>query len=104
VGPATRVPVASYAPPPIQPVISPPLPGEGDWRGTGPTVRGGAPVLVTSFRPDPDYPQLVAGVAWIDHSRTSVVLYPGLDEPPSDGNQRAEVPPASRSRLLATFN
>jgi len=104
VGAAARVQAASYAPAPVAPVISPPLPGEGQWRGTGPTVGGAAPMLVTSFRPDPNYPQLVAGVAWIDHSRTSVALYPGRDEPPNDGNQLAEVPPELRSRLLATFN
>jgi Phosphodiester glycosidase len=104
VGAATRASVASYAPAAIPPVISPPLPGEGDWRGTGPTVAGASPVLVSTFRPDPNYPQTVAGVAWIDHARTSVVLYPGLDEPPGDGNQLAEIPPVVRSRLLATFN
>src|SRR5947209_1048340 len=81
VGTATRTPVASYAPPPIPPVISPPLPGEGDWRGAGPAVAGASPVLVSTFRPDPNYPQMVAGVAWIDHARTSMALYPGLDEP-----------------------
>jgi hypothetical protein len=64
----------SYAPAPIAPVISPALPSEGVWRGTGPRVAGGPPVLVTTFRPDPNYPQLVAGVAWIDMSRASVSL------------------------------
>jgi hypothetical protein len=61
-------------------------------------------MLVTSFRPDPSYPQMVAGVAWIDHTRTSVALYPGRYEPPNDGSQLAEVPPQLRSGLLATFN
>ena len=78
--------------------------GEGQWRGTGPLVRGAAPVLVTTFRPDPSYPQLVAGVAWIDHTRTRVALYPGRYEPPNDGSQQAQVPPELRSSLLATFN
>jgi len=95
---------ASHAPPPIAPVINPPLPGEGQWRGTGPLVDGVAPVLVTTFRPDPNYPQLVAGVAWIDVSRTWLALYPGRYEPPNDGSQAAEVPPQLRSSLLATFN
>ena len=93
-----------YAPAPITPVIAPALPGEGQWRGTGPIVAGAAPVLVTTFRPDPNYPQLVAGVAWIDHARTRLALYPGRYEPPNDGNQEAEVPVQLRSSLLATFN
>jgi Phosphodiester glycosidase len=104
VGSGARVRVANYAPPPIPPVITPALPGEGQWRGTGPLVGGVAPVLVTTFRTDPNYPQLVAGVAWIDHTRTRLALYPGRYEPPGDGSQQAEVPPQLRSSLLATFN
>ena len=104
VGSDAHVRVASYAPPPIAPEITPTLPGEGQWHGTGPVVRGAAPVLVTTFRPDANYPQLVAGVAWIDHTRTRLALYPGRYEPPNDGNQPAEVPPDLRSVLLATFN
>jgi Phosphodiester glycosidase len=104
VGSAAPTRVAIDAPAAIAPVIVPALPGEGQWRGTGPLVGGVAPVLVTTFRPDPSYPQMVAGVAWIDHTRTSVVLYPGRYEPPNDGNQPAEVPISLRSRLLATFN
>jgi hypothetical protein len=95
---------ASDAPPPIAPAINPPLPGEGQWRATGPLIHGVAPILVTTFRPDPNYPQLVAGVAWIDVSRTWLALYPGRYEPPNDGSQPAEVPPQLRSSLLATFN
>src|SRR5947209_2998065 len=95
-----------YKPPDIKPVIHPALPGEGVWH---PTFAGGGsrpPVMISSFRPGPDYPQLVAGVAWIDHTRTSTVLYPGLSEPavslPSRGP--AEVPSALRHKLVATFN
>jgi hypothetical protein len=63
-------------------------------------------VLVTSYRPDPNYPQMVAGVAWIDSAATSTQLYPGRAEPavsmPSRGPM--EVPASMRSRLVATFN
>ena len=93
-----------YAPPAIAPVIEPALPGEGVWHGTGPVVAGAPPVLVTTFRPDPNYPQMVTGVAWIDTSRVTVALYPGRYEPPNDGSQPAEVPPLLRGALLATFN
>jgi hypothetical protein len=62
-------------------------------------------VLVTTFRPDRAYPELVAGVAWIDHSRTSMHLYPGRYEPPSASHRGAmEIPPQVRGPLLATFN
>ena len=101
-----RPQIRHYRPPNIAPVIHPALPGEGVWH---PTFAGGGsrpPVLITSFRPEPDYPQLVAGVAWIDHTRTSVMLYPGISEPavtmPSRGP--AEVPTSMRAGLVATFN
>jgi Phosphodiester glycosidase len=104
VGAGAAARASSYAPPAIPPVIYPPLPGEGVWHGTGPLVSGGSPVLVTTFRPDPAYPQMVAGVAWIDSSRAWVQLYPGRYEPPNGGNALAEVPPQLRANLLATFN
>jgi hypothetical protein len=96
--------VVGYRPPAIAPVITPALPGEGVWHGTGPLVRGAPPVLVTTFRPDPEYPQMVAGVAWIDSTRAWLQLYPGRYEPPNSGNALAEVPPSLRGSLLATFN
>ena len=104
VGGAAATKVRQDAPAPIPPAITPALPGEGQWRSTGPVVQGAAPMLVTTFRPDPNYPQLVAGVAWIDASRTSLALYPGRYEPPNSSNPVAEVPPSLRSKLLATFN
>ncbi|HET7296781.1 MAG TPA: hypothetical protein VFI66_06535, partial [Gemmatimonadales bacterium] len=103
-GSSTRIHVANDAPTRISPLISPALPGEGQWRETGPLVGGVAPVLITTFRSDPSYPQLVAGVAWIDHTRTRLALYPGRYEPPNDGAQDAQVPLGLRSSLLAVFN
>ena len=63
-------------------------------------------MLVTSFRPDPTYPRLVAGVAWIDHNRTTTWLYPGRLEPivPLPSRGPMEVPMRLRARLVATFN
>jgi hypothetical protein len=95
-----------YRPPRIRPVIHPALAGEGGWR---PTFSGGGnrpPVLVTSFRPDPNYPQNVAGVAWIDHTRTATWLYPGVQEPAVTMADRGpeEVPTGMRRHLVATFN
>jgi Phosphodiester glycosidase len=95
-----------YRPPNVAPVINPALPGEGVWHPTFATGGSRPPVLITSFRPEANYPQLVAGVAWIDHTRTNVMLYPGISEPavtmPSRGP--AEVPPPMRSGVVATFN
>jgi hypothetical protein len=104
--PATTATTATTAwPPAITPVFSNPLPGEGVWQPTGPSVDGGAPILVTTYRPDPNYPQIVAYVAWFDHSRTELGYYPGRYEPPNAAVRGpAMVPYSQRSRLLATFN
>ena len=92
-------------PPPIKPVFLHPLPGEGIWKPTGPPVDGGPPVLVTTYRPELDYPQIVAYVAWFDHSRTALAYYPGRYEPPHAAVRGPMmVPYDQRNRLLATFN
>ncbi len=96
---------ASYTPPPIKPVFATALPGEGVWHRTGPSVNGGPPVLVTTYRPSTEYPSIVAYVLWIDHTRTDLAYYPGRYEPPSAVDRGPMmVPVDQRNRLLATFN
>jgi len=95
----------SYSPPPIKPVFSTPLPGEGVWHRAGPLVNGRPPVLVTTYRPSTVYPSIVAYVMWIDHTRTDLAYYPGRYEPPSAIDRGPMmVPVDQRYRLLATFN
>ena len=92
-------------PPPIKPVFAHPLPGEGIWKPTGPSIDGGPPVLVTTFRPEAEYPELLAYVAWFDHTRTAIGYYPGRYEPPNAAVRGPMmVPYSQRWRLLATFN
>jgi Phosphodiester glycosidase len=92
-------------PPPIKPVFAHPLPGEGIWKQTGPLLKGRAPVLVTSFRSELEYPRIVAYVAWFNHLRTALGFYPGRYEPPSAPVRGPmSVPYGQRWRLLATFN
>jgi len=98
-------PKSDYVPPKIKPVFSSPLPGEGIWRPSGPPVNGGPPVLVTTYRTETDYPQIVAYLAWFDHTRTASAYYPGRYEPPAATLRgSAEVPDSQRYRLLSTFN
>jgi predicted DNA-binding transcriptional regulator AlpA len=86
-------------------VFAKPLPGEGVWRASGPSIGGGRPVLVTTFRTERDYPRIVAYVAWFDHTRTELAYYPGRYEPPSATLRGPmQVPFGQRWRLLATFN
>ena len=92
-------------PRPIKPVFQHPLAGEGVWKRTGPLVDGRPPVLVTTFRTEPEYPRIVAYVAWFDHTRTALAYYPGRYEPPNTAVRGPMmVPPGQRRRLLATFN
>jgi len=92
-------------PPRIEPVFARALPGEGVWKPTGRALAGKPPVLVTTFRTEVAYPQIVAYVAWFDHTRTALAYYPGRYEPPSATLRGpAEVPHSQRWRLLASFN
>jgi Phosphodiester glycosidase len=101
----TKARAQAVWPQPVKPVFPHPLPGEGVWKPTGPPVDGGPPVLVTTYRPEIDYPQLVAYVAWFDHTRTAIGYYPGRYEPPNAAVRGPMmVPYDQRSRLLATFN
>lgn len=97
--------VAVYRPPRVRPLIYPALPGEGEWRPTRSEPVANAPLLVTTLRDQPEYPRVVAGLAWIDTSRTTVTLRPGRQEPSVElPRGPMEVPQAGRERLLATFN
>ncbi len=95
-----------YSPPDVKPLIKPKLPGEGVWKKAGARVGARPPALLTTFRSDPEYPQFVAGVAWLDHGRTELEYMPGLAEPPEPLEHRGsgEVPSNLRRRLVATFN
>jgi hypothetical protein len=96
---------SSAAPPRIQPIFPNPLPGEGVWKPIGPPINGGPPVLLTTFRTELAYPQIVAYVAWFDHTRTQIGYYPGRYEPPNAAVRGPMmVPYGQRYRLLATFN
>jgi hypothetical protein len=103
-GEASRA--GAYRPPNVAPLIHPALPGEGIWKKAAAKAGPRPPVLLTTFRSDPEYPHFVAGVAWIDASRTNLAYVPGLAEPPEPLEHRGsgEVPPAQRRRLVATFN
>ncbi len=103
--PQPRRTKAAALPPAIRPVFAHPLPGEGIWKPTGPSMAGGPPVLVATFRPEAEYPELLAYVAWFDHTRTAIGYYPGRYEPPNAAVRGPMmVPYGQRWRLLASFN
>ncbi len=96
----------AYRPANLKPLIHPALPSEGVWKKAAAKAGPRPPVLLTTFRSDPEYPRFVAGTAWIDSSRTRLDYVPGLAEPPEPLAHRGngEVPPPRRRQLVATFN
>jgi len=68
-GPVPAPTAAGTAPAPLpHPVGVARLPGEGRW-SPGARRVGGVPVLYTGyFRPDPRYPSLVVGAAWLNQN------------------------------------
>jgi hypothetical protein len=102
---AQLLPPAFYSPPRVAPLLSPALPGEGVWRATRPGLGASAPLLIATLRNQPEYPRVVAGLAWIDPKRTIVTLNPGRVEPSvSIPRGSMDVSQARRGRLLASFN
>ena len=63
-------------------------------------------ILVTSFAPNQQVPNVVAYAAWIRTTTTDLALYPGYKGPGPSKFDRGpeEVPLDGRGRLLATFN
>ena len=104
-GGLVKEPVGAFRPRRVKPQIHPALPGEGVWQPTRSGLGAEPPVLVTVYRDEPAYPREIAGLAWIDTRRVRITLNPGILEPNVTlPRGPEEVPPALRSRLLATFN
>ncbi len=102
---AAAVAAASAHPPPLRVLAgAAPLPGEAVWQPSVQRVRGIPPLYRGYFRPDPAYPSLVVGVAWLDQSLTSTTLIAGTREPGGTWPEGARVPTGLRSSLLAAFN
>jgi Phosphodiester glycosidase len=94
-----------YRPSRVAPILRPVLPGEGVWHATRPGLESAPPVLVTTYRDQPEYPRVLAGVAWINTKRAKLTLNPGRLEPSVELPRGSmDVPASQRGPLLATFN
>ncbi len=95
----------AYRPARVPALLHPALPGEGVWHATRPGLEAEPPVLLTTIRNQPEYPRVLAGVAWINTKRTFVSLHPGRLEPSVELPRGSmDVPQEGRPKLLATFN
>ena len=115
----TAIPKPSApAPPPAPAVFGPPalpmpqhseLPSEARWEPSVQRIGGRAPVETAFFRPLPAS-SVVVGIAWMDQSLVRTRLVAGTQDPAPSRHQTsvdgldAQVPPADRATLLATFN
>jgi hypothetical protein len=91
--------------PPIAPVATPALPGEGVYASRV-VVAGRPAVQVALLRPDQTHTSYLAGVAWMSGSLLRFVQHPGSTDPGpvAPWGQPATVPLDARAGLAATFN
>ncbi|GAY13062.1 phosphodiester glycosidase family protein [Pseudonocardia sp. N23] len=100
-----RVPSSGVAPAGLRTLVSPSLPGEGQWQQASAIAGKPASAFTTFLRPDPAHASVVAGVARFDQNLVATRLIAGTREPnglgwPGDSRVPAEL----RASLIATFN
>ncbi len=92
-------------PAPIPPVVTPAIPGEGQWSPAGRLVGGIPAVYTSTLRPDPVHTSYVVGVAWMDTKLLRATLYSG-SQIPGGGPYRhtAPISPQAATTLVSAFN
>jgi len=70
----------STLPPPVTPVASPALAGEGQWQ-TIAAVHGQPAMAKTFLRPDATHTSYTAGAVWFDPHLLRATLHPGTAQP-----------------------
>jgi Phosphodiester glycosidase len=92
-------------PPPMTPLASPRIAGEGQWSPVGRTVDGIPTVYETTLRPDAVHTSYVAGVAWMDTELLRATLFSGSQIPgPGTYSHTAPIKPSDATSLVAAFN
>jgi hypothetical protein len=103
--PAVVVPPHLAPPAPVQPIASPAVPGEGQWRPAGRLIDGVPAVYETDLRPDTVHTSVVTAVAWMDTKLLGATLYSGSTIP-GGGPYRLTAPIQAQAAdtLVASFN
>ncbi len=102
--PSTTAPVGIPQPPAaIAPLISPALPGEGQWV---PIARAGGhdTMWATALRPLPEAGGVQATMVLVDQTSLRVGLFNGAEEPGGTWMRGSKVPPELQPALIATMN
>ncbi len=101
-GPTTTI-AAIPAPTPIAPVLSPALPGEGEWIAIA-RAGGYDAIWATSMRPLAEFGGVVASMAVIDQTYLRVGLFNGSEVPGGTWTRGKRVPTELHPALVAAFN
>ena len=89
----------------VPPILSPALPGEGQWTAEQTTPDGQIEIATTRIRPDPAHPDLTVSLAWMDPATVRFMLIAGTRQPGGgSGPAGAQVPADLQSQVLAAFN
>jgi hypothetical protein len=97
--------VAHLRPPtPIPLVVSPALPGEGQWRPADTLVHGIPAMYVAQFRADAVYTSQITSAVWIDPTLLRISLVPGTQEPGGTWPQPPDIEGPALRRAVAAFN
>ncbi|MGI8752156.1 MAG: phosphodiester glycosidase family protein [Acidimicrobiales bacterium] len=91
-------------PPPVPLVVSPGLPGEGQWQPTGPLINGHPGMFVAQYRADTLYTSQITTAVWIDPTALRIQLVPGSQEPGGTWSQPPDVTGAAAAHAVAAFN
>jgi len=104
--PAQNQPSIPHLPPPapVPLVVSPALPGEGQWQPVGPTVDGVPGMYEAQFRADRIYTSQITSAVWIDPLVMRVSLIPGAHEPGGTWPHPPYITPAELPSAAAAFN
>jgi hypothetical protein len=99
-------PTVHHLPPPspVPLVVSPALPGEGQWQPTGPQIDGRYGMYVAQYRADTVYTSQITTAVWIDPTLLRVRLNPGAQEPGGTWSQPPDLTGAAAARAVAAFN
>ncbi|MCU4185996.1 phosphodiester glycosidase family protein [Acidiferrimicrobium sp. IK] len=105
-GAAIAAPVATHLPPPaaVPLVVTPAVPGEGQWQPTGPLVNGHPAIYVAQYRADTVYTSQITTAVWIDPTALRVRLVPGAKQPGGTWPEPPFLSGELAARAVAAFN
>jgi Phosphodiester glycosidase len=102
---SAKTPTHLPPPPPISPITTTALQGEGQWHPVGRSAAGVPAVYETFVRPDAIHTSEVTGIAWMDTTLLRAALYSGSTIPGGGPwQQTAPISPSAANSLVAAFN